>query len=79
MLYLVKMNTVLLVVITLYRKVVAVALSSYQSQRSSKSAAKNSADFLENVLPFYMQKQIEIINARCEFLYEKIKLFQQSF
>ena len=41
--------------------------------------SQNSADFLENVLPFYMQKQIEIINARCEFLYEKSHFFENSF
>ncbi|WP_099074541.1 YjjI family glycine radical enzyme [Proteus alimentorum] len=41
--------------------------------------SQDSQDFLNNVLPFYMQKQIEIIDVRCEFLYEKSHFFQQSF
>lgn len=36
-------------------------------------------DFFTRALPHYCQQQIDIINARCEFLYEKSHFFQSSF
>lgn len=47
-----------------------------------KEVAERSAcaeDFFARVLPFYCQQQIEIINARCEFLYHRSRFFDGSF
>lgn len=47
-----------------------------------KEVAERSAcaeDFFARVLPFYCQQQIEIINARCEFLYQRSRFFDGSF
>lgn len=47
-----------------------------------KEAAERSTsteDFFARVLPFYCQQQIDIINARCEFLYRESNFFESSF
>lgn len=36
-------------------------------------------DFLTNKLPFYCRQQIDIINARCDFLYQQSHFFNSSF
>jgi YjjI family glycine radical enzyme len=36
-------------------------------------------DFFTHRLPFYCRQQIDIINARCEFLYQQANFFQSSF
>ena len=36
-------------------------------------------DFFERVLPHYCQLQIDIIDARCRFLYEQSNFFEHSF
>ncbi|MCD4621923.1 DUF3029 family protein, partial [Proteus mirabilis] len=35
--------------------------------------------FFNRTLPYYCQQQIAIIDARCEFLYEKSHFFENSF
>ncbi|XKM12873.1 YjjI family glycine radical enzyme [Orbaceae bacterium ac157xtp] len=41
--------------------------------------SKNSDDFLQNLLPHYCQLQLNLINARTSFLYEKSQFFESSF
>ncbi|HBU8852740.1 YjjI family glycine radical enzyme [Citrobacter sp. Cs237] len=47
-----------------------------------KAVAERSSsvdDFFTNALPYYCRQQIAIIDARCEFLYEKSHFFENSF
>lgn len=41
--------------------------------------SRSTEDFFTTALPFYCQQQIDIINARCEFLYQQSNFFESSF
>nr|WP_159466516.1 YjjI family glycine radical enzyme [Scandinavium goeteborgense] len=41
--------------------------------------SESEADFLSRVLPYYCQQQIDIIDARCAFLYQQSRFFENSF
>jgi len=41
--------------------------------------SQDAEDFINNTLPYYCRQQMDIINARCDFLYQQSGFFEHSF